>query len=106
MLGIIINQKSGKNYFRAQRIYLWKLLRKRHQPFAYRVTKYAGHAIELARELVERGYGEILILGGDGTLSEAINGIIDQKEYPKWDPMAVYPADCEDSSGLDATWYR
>ena len=76
MLGIIINPKSGKKYFRAQRIYLWKLLRKRHQPFAYRVTKYAGHAIELARELVENGYDEILILGGDGTLSEAINGIM------------------------------
>ena len=51
MLGIIINPKSGKKAFRAQRIYLWNLLRKRHQPFAYRVTKYAGHAIELAREL-------------------------------------------------------
>ena len=76
MLGIIINPKSGKKAFRAQRIYLWKLLRKRHQPFAYRVTKYAGHAIELARELVEKGYDEILILGGDGTLSEAINGIM------------------------------
>ena len=76
MLGIIINPKSGKNYFRAQRIYLWNLLRKRHLPFAYRVTKYAGHAIELARELVEKGYDEILILGGDGTLSEAINGIM------------------------------
>ena len=60
MLGIIINPKSGKKAFRAQRIYLWKLLRKRHQPFAYRVTKYAGHAIELARELVEKGYDEIL----------------------------------------------
>ena len=76
MLGIIINPKSGKKAFRAQRIYLWKLLRARHLPFAYRVTKYAGHAIELARELVEKGYDEILILGGDGTLSEAINGIM------------------------------
>jgi len=76
MLGIIINPKSGKKAFRAQRIYLWKLLRKRHLPFAYRVTKFAGHAIELARELVEKGYDEILILGGDGTLSEAINGIM------------------------------
>ena len=76
MLGIIINPKSGKKAFRAQRIYLWKLLRQRHQPFAYRVTKYAGHATELARELVEKGYDEILILGGDGTLSEAINGIM------------------------------
>ena len=76
MLGIIINPKSGKPYFRAQRIYLWKLLRKRHAPFAYCVTKFAGHAIELARELVEKGYDEILVLGGDGTLSETINGIM------------------------------
>ena len=83
MLGIIINPKSGKKAFRAQRIYLWKLLRRRHQPFAYRVTKYAGHAIELARELVEKGYDEILILGGDGTLSEAINGIMRSTLTPK-----------------------
>ena len=52
VLGIIINPKSGKKAFRAQRIYVWKLLRKRHLPFAYRVTKFAGHAIELAGELV------------------------------------------------------
>ena len=76
MLGIIINPKSGKRFYRAQRMYLWKLLRKRHQPFAYRVTQYAGHAIELARELVEKGYDEILVLGGDGTLSETVNGIM------------------------------
>jgi len=76
MLGIIINPKAGKKAMRAQRIYLWKMLRQRHQPFTYRVTKYANHALELARELVEKGYDEILVLGGDGTLSEAINGIM------------------------------
>ncbi len=76
MLGIIINPKAGKKAMRAQRIYLWKLLRQRHQPFTYRVTCYANHAIELARELVEKGYDQILVLGGDGTLSEAINGIM------------------------------
>ena len=53
MLGIIINPKSGKKAFRAQRLYLWKLLKERREPFVYRVTKYANHAIELARELVE-----------------------------------------------------
>ena len=76
MLGIIINPKSGKKAFRAQRVYLWHMLRRRHMPFAYRVTQYAGHAIELARELVERGYDEMLVLGGDGTLSEVVNGIM------------------------------
>ena len=76
MLGIIINPKSGKNYFRSQRKYLFELLRKRHQPFTYRVTQYPDHAIECARELVEKGYDQILVLGGDGTLSEVINGIM------------------------------
>ena len=76
MLGIIINPKSGKRAFRAQRVYLWKLLRQRREPFIYRVTKYAEHAIELGRELAERGCDEILVLGGDGTLSEVINGIM------------------------------
>ena len=76
MLGIIINPKSGKRAFRRERSYLWKLLRQRREPFVYRVTKYAEHAIELGRELVERGCDEILVLGGDGTLSEVINGIM------------------------------
>ncbi len=77
MLGIVINPKSGKRAaMRAQRIYLWRLLRKRHQPFTYRVTQYVGHAIELGRELAEKGCDQILVLGGDGTLSETINGIM------------------------------
>ena len=53
MLAIIINPKSGKRAFRAQRVYLFRLLRRRHEPFTYRVTRYANHAIEQARELVE-----------------------------------------------------
>ncbi len=79
MLGIIINPKSGKRAYRRQRLYLFKLLKQRHQPFTYKVTKYANHAAELARELVEKGYDEILVLGGDGTLSEVINGIMSSK---------------------------
>ena len=62
MLGIIINPKSGKRAFRMQRLYLWKLLKSRRQPFIYRVTKYANHAIELARELVASGRAD-----GSGT---------------------------------------
>ena len=79
MLGIVINPRSGKTAYRMQRLYLFRLLKKNRQPFAYKVTKYAGHAIELARELVEKGYDQILILGGDGTLSEVINGIMTAK---------------------------
>ena len=84
MLGIIINPKSGKRAFRMQRLYLWKLLKSRRQPFVYRVTKYANHAIELARELVEeKNCTQILVLGGDGTLSEVINGIMRAELSPE-----------------------
>ena len=80
MLGVIINPKSGKKAYRMQRMYLWNLLRERHIPYEFRVTKYAGHATELARELVEDfRCDEILVLGGDGTLSEALNGIMRAK---------------------------
>lgn len=39
-------------------------------------TEYPRHATELAEELAREGYGHILVLGGDGTLSEAANGIL------------------------------
>ena len=76
MLGIIINPKSGKSAYRKQRLYLFRLLKRRHEAFTYKVTKYAAHATELACELVEKGYDRILVLGGDGTLSEVIDGIM------------------------------
>ncbi|MCQ2342234.1 MAG: YegS/Rv2252/BmrU family lipid kinase [Paludibacteraceae bacterium] len=76
MLGIIINPKSGKHAMRAQRAYLEKILHQRHIEFVYKFTCYANHALELARELAESGCEKILVLGGDGTLSEAINGIM------------------------------
>ena len=39
-------------------------------------TERAGHATELARGLARDGHATVLVLGGDGTLSEAANGIL------------------------------
>ena len=77
MLGVIINPKSGKRAYRKQRRYLWDTLRARNVKYVYRVTAYPTHAIELARELIEEQHcDELLVLGGDGTLSETVNGIM------------------------------
>lgn len=77
MLGIIINTKSGKKAYLLQRYYLFDLLKQRGEDYVYRVTQYAGHATELARELAEeQGIRRFLILGGDGTISETINGLM------------------------------
>jgi len=73
--GIIINPKSGKKKYRRQRRHLFQTLKKLSIPFDYRITHFAGHAIDIARYFVENQYKNILILGGDGTTSEVINGI-------------------------------
>lgn len=72
---IIINPKSGKKRFRAQRKYLFTLLKHLQIVFDYRVTRFAGHATLIARNFVENGYSNILVMGGDGTVSEVVNGI-------------------------------
>lgn len=82
-LAIIINPKSGKKHYLRQRYYLFALLEKRGEPYTYRVTRYAGHATEIARAMAEQGYRRFLILGGDGTISETINGLMSAKIVDK-----------------------
>jgi len=72
---IIINPKSGKKKFRQQRKYLFLTLKHAGIEFDYRVTRFAGHAIKIAKYFAEKQYKNFLILGGDGTMSEVINGI-------------------------------
>lgn len=39
-------------------------------------TRYRGHATKLAASARSEGYGLVLTLGGDGTVNEAVNGIL------------------------------
>ncbi len=72
---IIINPKSGKKKYRKQRKYLFQMLKSKDISFEYRVTHFAGHASKIARFFIENKYKNIMVLGGDGTMSEVINGI-------------------------------
>ena len=49
-------------------------------------TDAAGHACELARNAVEGGADLVLVLGGDGTVNEAANGMI-----PSRVPLGILP---------------
>ena len=51
-------------------------------------TRYRGHATKFAGEAAPDGYGLVLTLGGDGTVNEAVNGML--RGLP---PEASGPAD-------------
>lgn len=72
-----LNSRTGK----ARKIWeeLKAELERREVEYALHETKYAGHAIEISRRLVrdEEAPVKIVVLGGDGTFNEVINGVRD-----------------------------
>lgn len=53
-------------------------------------TVYPGHATELARQAGDDGYELVVALGGDGTVHEVVNGLM-QVEAEKRPAMGVVP---------------
>jgi len=49
-------------------------------------TQTAGHATEVARKAVAEGADLVLVMGGDGTINEALNGMVGSTV-----PLAVLP---------------
>ena len=56
-----------------------KLLSDAGLAFDYDFTGGVGHGIELARGAVAKGYELVIAVGGDGTVSEVVNGIVDEE---------------------------
>lgn len=53
-------------------------------------TKYAGHATELAKEVVKKGYKTVIAAGGDGTVGEVANGLMDSNAALGVLPLGSY----------------
>lgn len=66
-------------------------------------TKFAGHAIELARGLSGKKVDVVVVVGGDGTLNEVVNGI---KQSELSLPVALLPNGTANdfSRGLGQSW--
>lgn len=71
---LVLNPRAGAGRAARQRSRVEKELRKRGARFDVRVTERPGHATELVREALRAGAPGVAVVGGDGTLNEAING--------------------------------
>lgn len=45
-------------------------------------TEHRNHALLLAEKYINMGFRNIIVVGGDGTFNEVVNGIFNQKKYP------------------------
>lgn len=79
MLYFIVNEKSGSG----RGAHIWRelcaLLKEDQIPYQSWCTEYEGHATALAGELCLQADPDIrlIVLGGDGTVNEVLNGITD-----------------------------
>ena len=55
-----------------------ELLKDTGLSFNHSFTEGMGHGIELARESVDKGYELVIAVGGDGTVNEVVNGLVDE----------------------------
>lgn len=72
---VILNPYSGRGRAGRQREALCRALAQAGLAFDLEETRGPGHAIELARAAREMGYTTVVAAGGDGTVSEVMNGL-------------------------------
>jgi YegS/Rv2252/BmrU family lipid kinase len=84
---IITNPAAGQQKHEKLRRRIGAAFAARNASFDLYATEYAGHAESLAREAAALGYRNVCIVGGDGSLAEAANGLTGTHT-----PLALIPA--------------
>ena len=74
----IVNQAANKGGAARRWRAIEAELRARVGPVEPLFTQAPGHATELARQAIARGARRLLAVGGDGTVNEVLNGMLDR----------------------------
>ena len=98
---VIANPISGGGKGEEDFPIISSLLHERGIEFEAQFTEHRYHATEIAVEAVNRGYRRLIVVGGDGTLSEVINALFIQKQC---EPKEVLVAVIAVGTGND--WVR
>jgi len=83
----IINPIAGKGKTSSIIPKIEKIFENRNDEYVIEVTKYEGHATEIVRDYTSKDRYRVYSAGGDGTLNEVLNGIVDSNSS-----LAVIPS--------------
>ena len=79
---LVLNPVSGRGAGLRDRAKIESALSSQGLSFISVVSEHYGHTADLVAEGIARGCRHILVAGGDGSLSEAVNGIFARPEIP------------------------
>lgn len=75
---VILNPHAGSGRGKKDQTVLLKMLNKSGFEYELNVSEFPKHSIQLTIRAIEKGFRNLIVAGGDGTLNEAVNGIFTQ----------------------------
>ncbi len=79
---VIVNPVAGKGKGLENYPLISKLLRDEGIRYEPLFTEHKFHAVELTVSAIKQGYRKLIVVGGDGTVHEVINGLFIQESVP------------------------
>lgn len=76
---VIVNPTSGNGASKKQWPFIYNELKHQLFNFEFVITQHKDHALELVEKAVNNGYKKIICVGGDGTLHNIVNGVLNLK---------------------------
>lgn len=77
-IALVVNGRAGRGRVSRQLPRLRRLLESRGIAALVLETTEPGHATDLARSAAQRGIATVVAVGGDGTVNEVVNGLLDE----------------------------
>ncbi|MFN2526878.1 MAG: diacylglycerol kinase family protein [Actinomycetota bacterium] len=82
-MALICNRRSGRGSVARALPLVEEALKERALDYELHHTKHPGHAIELTRAALLRGIRLVVAVGGDGTIHEVVNGMMEDDRLVK-----------------------
>lgn len=91
---VVVNPRAGAGAAKQKLPALQDALREAGAAFELVLTRHAGDATTQVRDALRRGVGGVAVVGGDGTLNEAVNGFFDADGAPVAPDAWLGPLPC------------